>query len=491
MDITAQIPFNLGDRMESEKERLERKAAARGQKRKQATFNIPKPAEHPTMKWTNGIQPKLRRAAKNLFENYMRDQRLDVNTARMPENAWAELHTRFLTEYPHNPQVVLRTFRNWCTQAPLERGRKMRNKGGGRLSFLTPEMEAQLLDVIDMANEKHKAIPVYVLRLITPRILGQNSLRRNDRHSDLKLSDRWVQGFLKRNNLSLRTPERVNHGNKPRSCEEIRKLLLRFWSAIILKRLSTYFCNIYRETTVFNFFLIVLSAYEPTDARTLDVDELRLYFGVQFRKVIAKSSQRHVASNLHRRSDACTLVLAISAAGKLLPIQVVLKDRRDPAPNQAPLAALADFQGKQGVHVVPARKSPFTTPDTLQTYFDDVVFPYLDSLPAPADGSKPPFLFLWDSWWAHTVPSVIRGLTSRGGQVVIVPKSCTPFVQPLDTHINKIFRELFKKAMAQRFADAVMSENLLGASRRFWRPFPAPFSHIQFGRVHRVEGKGA
>ena len=156
---------------------------------------------------------------------------------------------------------------------------------------------------------------------------------------------------------------------------------MRFWSAIILKRLSTYFCNIYRETTVFNFFLIVLSAYEPTDARTLDVDELRLYFGVQFRKVIAKSSQRHVASNLHRRSDACTLVLAISAAGKLLPIQVVLKDRRDPPPIKHPSPHWLTFKANRAfmsflharVHLRPRTRYKLTL--TMSFFRTWTVFP--------------------------------------------------------------------------------------------------------------------
>ena len=109
------------------------------------------------------------------------------------------------------------------------------------------------------------------------------------------------------------------------------------------------------------------------------MDEVRLYFEPTPRMVIAQSGQRHVGGNIFRRKQACTVVLTIRADGKFLPIQIVFKDDRQQKRGTKPLAALADFEGIEGVVAVAAIGTPYSTPATLKAYLRDILRKDADS----------------------------------------------------------------------------------------------------------------
>ena len=66
-----------------------------------------------------------------------------------------------------------------------------------------------------------------------------------------------------------------------------------------------------------------------------------------------------------------------------------------------------------------------------------------------------------DSWWAHLDDDVADDANEQNTKLADVGKSCTPFVQPLDTHINKIFRKLYRDALMEFLADKMVEGDLL------------------------------
>lgn len=181
------------------------------------------------------------------------------------------------------------------------------------------------------------------------------------------------------------------------------------------------------------------------------------------KRVIAHSAQRHVSSQYIRRPVSTTIVIVISSDGHMLPMQIIFKDDRKSDRSQ-PHSALTAFETFENVKATTAQDTPFTTVQTLLHLLRHIVVPDLQRRREAlgADGNRLQWILTLDSWSAHTNVDFWDACGRQGGYVSIIPKSATPFVQPLDTHCNKIIRAKFEKGLMNRVVTSMVSETLEG-----------------------------
>lgn len=227
VDAQAQLNFGIdfGLRFESEEDRLQPEIPSA----------VPQPsATRPTLKYPKGQYRRLRNSARILY--------LERYAEEGPEHGdFVAFYDEFLDKFEPNPSPSYHTFRNWCTTPALGRGRDMRNPGGGRQAFLSEEEESMIVQAVEFANERHMAIPVYVLRAIAPMLVEKrNGAVQLEDEARLRFSLRWVGGLLKRHKLALRTPAQVQHGNRHRTIEDLRVAIKYWWFALYSLRHSTF-----------------------------------------------------------------------------------------------------------------------------------------------------------------------------------------------------------------------------------------------------------
>ena len=70
-------------------------------------------------------------------------------------------------------------------------------------------------------------------------------------------------------------------------------------------------------------------------------------------------------------------------------------------------------------------------------------------------GAPRPILVNMDTAEAHIADSTILDFASRGYLVNPVPPDCTGLIQPLDTHINRPFRDAYWNQMNKLLSDSM------------------------------------
>ena len=181
----------------------------------------------------------------------------------------------------------------------------------------------------------------------------------------------------------------------------------------------------------------------------VNIDEVPVWFDVDSIKVLDKKGKKHVSIKSNGRDKKkITVVLAVSATGYKFPPLMIF-----------------ETLGKDyfNLHDKFGNDLYFRTSDTRCSN-EEIFLYYLDRLFCGNTHS----LLLMDTSTTHGYKQkekkvsgrVETFLLGRNIHVGIIPEHCTPIVQPLDTHINKIFKLFLKKGWA-----TYMSENISEISR--------------------------
>lgn len=189
------------------------------------------------VKRAKGEQKTLRRAARAAYL-----ARFGDDDVEKPYGAMRDLFRTFCRQWNVNPPILETTFYYWCKTPELGRGRAERLPGGGRKAVLKPQDEAILSKALGEASDQGMSIPVDVLQGTAAEMLTRKGVD----VADLKFSRSWVRGFLSRAALSVRTPEQVNHANRPRSKDQNQLALRYHWLQVLLQRKSAFACEIFQ-----------------------------------------------------------------------------------------------------------------------------------------------------------------------------------------------------------------------------------------------------
>ena len=142
-----------------------------------------------------------------------------------------------------------------------------------------------------------------------------------------------------------------------------------------------------------------------------------------------------------------TVVLAATAAGTLLPPQVIYQGKTTGC------HAKVAFPDKW--HVTHS-ESHWSTERTMLEYLENIIIPYVTSTRQALDLPKDqPAFALFDVFAVHRSHSVLDMLKSNNIHQIFVPASCTGELQPLDVGINDQFKGLLKQEFSQWYATEV------------------------------------
>lgn len=84
-----------------------------------------------------------------------------------------------------------------------------------------------------------------------------------------------------------------------------------------------------------------------------------------------------------------------------------------------------------GIKVTDESDDSFVNFETLKIWVEECLLPHVRQLPV---------LLIMDSHHAHVSTKAIAWCLSKGIILNVIPKDCTPFLQPLDTDINAVWR---------------------------------------------------
>ena len=154
-----------------------------------------------------------------------------------------------------------------------------------------------------------------------------------------------------------------------------------------------------------------------------------------------KQGSRQVAVLEKEDKREITVLLTVTATGRLLPPQVI-------------------YQGKTpGCHpkvTFPApwnithRESHWSTEETMLEYVDQVLVPYVSHTRQELELADDHCAFaIFDVFHAHRCDSFLKKLSSHNIYQVFVPAGCTGELQPLDLSVNEEFKAAMKSSFSR------------------------------------------
>ena len=143
-----------------------------------------------------------------------------------------------------------------------------------------------------------------------------------------------------------------------------------------------------------------------------------------------------------------TVVLSISAAGKLLPPQLIYQGKT------------AECHAKNvrfpATWNVTHTDSHWSTEVSIELYIKSILVPYFNNqkqLLGLPDNQK--CLLLWDVYAPHRTEHILKVLQENNILVIFVPACCTSELQPLDLSVNAIFKRKQKEQFTEWYADEI------------------------------------
>lgn len=268
---------------------------------------------------------------------------------------------------------------------------RLRQHGGGRKPVLNERQEIELASWILARRDR---------KLVVTRQDVKDKAKLI--HANVAASDKWLQGFLRRHQLSLRTP--TVSTSKLYPLAELQPMLLNFWQSVLCAR-QTF----------------------GIGAKYIgNMDEVPIYFEMPPRKVINKRGAKTVVVKTSGDSrKRITVVLAVTADGTKLPPMIIFKGLTKRSIKDVVLSS------KQA-HIA-FQDNAWNTAELTRVWFDKIWYKHVGNNHN---------LLVWDEFKGHVQCEFANkdNITHR----VLVPPSCTPVVQPLDVSINKSYKQHFR-----------------------------------------------
>lgn len=136
----------------------------------------------------------------------------------------------------------------------------------------------------------------------------------------------------------------------------------------------------------------------------------------------------------------CTVALSATASGHKLPAFIIFKERNGVIPPKV----AAELAVPPNVRVS-ASLNGWMTMEKMHEWIRRVWGPNCDDVRR---------VLILDSYRPHTAPATSARFEPLETDVVTVPGGCTGLVQPMDTHVNKVFKERLRRSWVEWFQTA-------------------------------------
>lgn len=321
--------------------------------------------------------------------------------------------------FPRLNESTVRTFR-----------KNIKNRGSGELKDRTRplllgreldnEVKRRLTSLRENGGVVNTSIAVATATGIVKR-KAPHLLKQNGGH--LEISKSWAQSFFRRTGFCKR---HATTGKLPLPQPFILEQRKRFAQEI--GRLAAE--HSIPETMIINWDQTPLK-YVPTGQWTMDK---------------RGSSKVSIAGLNDKR--AITAVITCTAAGDMLPLQLIYPGKTDKC---HPVAALPS--GTDVTHNV----SHFSTEATMLRYMDNIIAPYLQKQREELSKPDTPGLLVYDVFRAHTTDAVQQKIRDLNCLPVCVPPNMTDHLQPLDLAVNKPIKDFLKGKFIEWYSEEVES----------------------------------
>lgn len=152
---------------------------------------------------------------------------------------------------------------------------------------------------------------------------------------------------------------------------------------------------------------------------------------------------------------AITGVLASSAAGDMLPFQLIYPGKTERC------HPVASFPG--GFSIV-HNKNHWSTGETMVLYIQTILAPYIQKTRVELGVPNMPAIIIYDAFSAHCLPEVQSELNELNVLHHPVPAHLTDLLQPLDLSVNKPVKDFLRGQFVHWLSDLVKKTSTEGSS---------------------------
>ena len=286
-------------------------------------------------------------------------------------------------------KIAKSTVMDWMNAdfSPIQSNKRgARSPGAGRKLLMGVENDDKILKWVLQQRDMH--IPV-------SRAAIQEHARKECGIEGFKASDGWLRHFMRRHQLSLRC--RTSMSQKlPADLED---------------KVSS-FTKFVRELRIEDDF---------EDDFIVNMDETPVFFDIVPSKTVNQMGSKSVivrTSGSDKRH--ITVMLAITASGKVLPTMIIFKGKRE----------LKDIKAPPGC-IVAVQEKAWVDERIMLRWVEECLIAYT---------KKDRTLLILDAFRCHIMDSVKKQIKRANAQLAVIPGGCTSVLQPLDVSVNKPFK---------------------------------------------------
>ena len=254
------------------------------------------------------------------------------------------------------------------------------------MSFVTPAQEADIVKFVLWMADHHLPLTTSDIQIIVTR------LAKHGKQPNL----RWAQKFVRRHNLSLKSPNIIHHGRAAIACEE----------------------NFQQH---FNTLNLILSSAEYAPASIINMNETGWSKQQHRRSVIYRKGKLFTrpSMKLVMTNEHITSVHSIAADGTCLPTMIIFK-------SCAPKFADGEYPSK---FIIRSSESGFINSDLFVDWLKSIVITYRTSKPGP-------FLLTMDNASPHLSLEAVLLCIQHAIEIFALLPNASGWLQPLDQIFN-------------------------------------------------------
>jgi len=312
-------------------------------------------------------------------------------------------------------------------EANLEKEYKRMGKPGRRALF--PDLEQELYkDVILIARHVHGdevdgvEVRRRMMELVQNRMGndGMDNDGMDNDYSGFSASSGWLRGWMKRFNITLKTP------NASIDEEAVDQLQVKQDKLESFKK----------------WYVDLKDKHGYKDSLIINMDETPVWYEPKVCKVVEKRDVDLVVVKRGDKGDdraRVTAVLAVSRDGTMLQPTVIHKSKIKVAREQP-----GKTREERGQVALYKQESNCMTSDIMVDWIEKTLVPHVEKERVSVNDVEERCLLIMDSFSGHRTAAVKETLERHGIDLCMIPGGMTKHLQPLDIAVNRSFKSKVK-----------------------------------------------
>ena len=339
---------------------------------------------------------------------------------------------KILNHFNHFKDIKLTTDKYHVCKGQVYRWRKDRNKyemnvvDGNNKRMGKPGRRAKYPD---LEEELYNNIILHDRHVLGDEINGQEVRRRmmelvetrmDNHHSGFSASSGWLKGWMKRFNITLKTP------NASIDEEAVDQLQVKQGKLESFRR----------------WYVDLKDKHGYKDSLIINMDETPVWYEPKVCKVVEKRDVDLVVVKRGDKGDdraRVTAVLAVSRAGTMLQPTVIHKSKSKVAREQP-----GKTREERGLVALYKQESNCMTSDIMVDWIEKTLVPHVEKERVSGNDVEERCLLIMDSFSGHRTAAVKETLERHGIDLCMIPGGMTKHLQPLDIAVNRSFKSKVK-----------------------------------------------